>query len=107
MKRNGLTYSQKKEIDLFMGTVIKKFADGVCEYLDGWSDQKVADKFGCTANNVSGLREAEYGLLRPAPPKSPLEERIKKLEDRVLLLEQNMAMPSVWGQQSLDLKAAE
>lgn len=80
MSRKTLNYSQRKEIDLFLGTVLKKFGEGYVEYLNGESDQSVAQRFQCTANNVQGVREAIYGRLRPVVPRSPLEDRVAAIE---------------------------
>lgn len=122
MSRKTLAYAQRKEIDLYLGTVLKKYGDGLCEYLDGQSDQTVATKFACTVNNVSGVREAMYGRLRPAPARSPLDDRLEALEGRVRVLDEMvlhiqtvvadrlakaLSHQSSPHQPSLDLKAAE
>lgn len=106
--RRTLTYAQRKAIDIHLGTIIRTFPDGVCEYLNGESDQSVAKKFDCTVNNVQGVREAVYGRLAPPPPKSPLEGRVNLLEDRVRELEKIIdTLRPTWRQPRLDLEAAE
>lgn len=114
--RKSLTYTQRKEIDLYLGTVIKKFGEGLCEYIGGESDQTVATKFDCTPNNVQGVREAVYGRLRPPAVRSPVDDRVDALETRVARLEAMVIeitgrldkdLPAREQQAQLPLKAAE
>lgn len=106
--RNNLNYLQRREIDTFLGTVVRKGNDGLVDYLNGESDASVAKRFNCTPNNVSYVREMVYGRLRPAVAKFNAEEAVRKLEERVQLLEQHLERISPsWQQQTFDLKAAE
>lgn len=115
--RNNLNYLQRREVDNYLGTVLRKGNDGLVDYLNGESDASVAKRFNCTANNVQYIREMVYGRLRPAVAKFSAEEAVRKLEERIEVLEAVVERLSsrpvtlnnfpVGEQQSLPLKAAE
>lgn len=117
--RNNLNYLQRKAIDSYLEKVVRTGDDGHCEYtVSGESDEAVAKRFNCTANNVAYIREMVYGKLRPAVTRFVAEEAVRKLERRVADLEAmvreldetllrvvNNELTPV--QQTFDLKAAE
>ena len=54
----------------------KHFDDGVGAYLDGMSDQRIAETVGVPRAAVERLREAAYGPIRVDPVIVALREKI-------------------------------
>jgi hypothetical protein len=77
--RTTLNYSQKREIDQFLQTVLKKMDDGTVSYINGHSDQSVAKTFACSSNNVAGIRKECFGMLH-APQKVSNDDRLRAIE---------------------------
>jgi metallophosphoesterase superfamily enzyme len=77
--RTTLNYTEKREIDNFLQTVLKKMDNGTVVYINGHSDHTVAKAFGCTNANVAGIRKECFGMLH-SPQKVSTDDRIKNIE---------------------------
>lgn len=62
------------------GALDSHFDDSKGEYLDGYSDEKIAAHLNVPRIMVSSIREAAYGPIRNNPQISALREQVKKLQ---------------------------
>ena len=102
LKKNVLTYTQRKAIDAKLAEVLLPAGDaGQVMWAEGWSDAKVAESmpFACTHHNVHGVRTEVYGPLVDAPEPSPLVDRVVRLERIVKFLAESL------GQDMSELEA--
>jgi hypothetical protein len=85
-----LTRAQVIEInDFWKSGALEIHDDKTCEYNDGWTDNKLADKFGVNYSHIANLRIELHGHLRKKDPdgsqkNNPLVNlwtRLKALED--------------------------
>lgn len=76
-KPTTLTTDQRVKIRSLLD---KHFDDGVGRYLDGYSDQKIADAVGVPRVVVEGIREPGYGPIKIDPEIVRLMDEVSKME---------------------------
>lgn len=57
-------------------THLKRAGTGFA-YANGWSDEAVAAEVGCSLNNISGLRERNFGKLGKMPETDPRVDELQ------------------------------
>lgn len=78
--RNTIDRKTSFEIYEFLKTVLAKREDGLVEYKEPWTEQRVADKFKVGVSNVAGVRKS-FGNLQHSS--RALEGRVMYLEAKV------------------------
>lgn len=69
----------------------KHFDDGAGRYLDGYTDQRVADELKVARVHVETIREAAYGAIRVPPEMEAAERAVAALEARLSPAEKLLA----------------
>jgi hypothetical protein len=93
--RRHLTREQVIRAGKDMDNNIEKLPDGRCQYLNGFSDELIAEKHGAPLDLVQALRREVYGNLRQVPPQEAslmgdvltLQAEIRELKIRMQQLE--------------------
>lgn len=70
------------------GSVPTTPSDRTVRYKDDWSDDKVAQHFGCTRSNVYGTRSALIGKLVTAV--GGARSKVERYEERIVALERDV-----------------
>lgn len=64
-------------------THLKRAGTGFA-YATGWSDEAVAAEVGCSLNNISGLRERNFGKLGKMPETDPRVDHLIAAHDALV-----------------------
>lgn len=102
LNKNRVTLKEQMDIAAFLRDpqVLKIIAEGVCVYVMGWNDEKVAAHFALvfnrpiTKNNVAGVREQLFGKLALADRRTDQSELQLKYDnalERMSVLEKKLA----------------
>lgn len=78
----------------------RNVSEGVCEFIDGWSDEKIASTVGASVWSVRNHRSELFGRLYIPPKNSDeiaelwrctnrLNEQLRDIEKRLEMLERN------------------
>lgn len=86
---NRGTRVQFIEIHKMMEPVISKGLDGLVQYAEGWSDERISKETGAGIQTVQGTRKDCFGNLRTASSKEENAARIQALELQVSVLAKN------------------
>jgi gas vesicle protein len=75
--RQVASHEQVIEIYDQLRLVLKKIGDNKVEYIEGHSDETVAQKIGCAVSSVINIRRMKFGNFNERLPNS-VEERLKE-----------------------------
>jgi hypothetical protein len=93
--RRHLTAIQGIKVGKDIDDNIEKLPDGAYQYLNGFSDELIAERHGAPLDLVQALRRRAYGNLRQVPPQEAslmgdiltLQAEIRELKIRMQQLE--------------------
>jgi deoxyribose-phosphate aldolase len=96
MHKKILSKKEVFEAGKFVETICRLDGDGFAAYDDGWSDQKVADKFGVTLTNIQDLRRQIIGNARfkgsgGIPKTDQLSNAVGLLEARIVSMDERLS----------------
>ena len=82
MSKSTLSFSERMAIHDRLKELVTITEPGSCHYEPGHSDATVAEQFGCTVHNVSGIRQEVFGKIRtPVLSSSDLASVRQRLDD--------------------------
>lgn len=92
---NRLGYREQRKVEDIIRPLLLIIDDLTCEYLEGWSDEKAAERvmslapFQCTKKNVEFVRGQVFGaILKKEKTGDPLlAARLSAIEARLAILE--------------------
>ncbi len=78
---NKATFKDRLAVSKVMEAVIVSVTPDTCRYINGYSDQKVADECGVSIFTAQNVRRELYGQLIKKAPVATLEERVRCIEE--------------------------